>query len=193
MQGLVVSDSNMGMAELSLPTMRVRRSFLAAMAEFRGEGRGSAGDETMIGDEIRQLGHWSSSTPDGFTRHLEWLLAQAREDSPRPEGHVPSTTLWWVEGEEYVGRIAVRHRLTPRLREVGGHIGYDVRPSARRRGHATAMLHAALPVAGNLGIESALVTCDVDNVASRKVIERNGGVLEDQRGDKLRFWVPTAD
>jgi predicted acetyltransferase len=36
------------------------------------------------------------------------------------------------------------------------------------------------------------VTCDVDNVASRKVIERNGGVLEDRRGDKLRFWVPTS-
>jgi predicted acetyltransferase len=75
---------------------------------------------------------------------------------------------------------------------MGGHIGYDVRPSARRRGHATAMLRAALPVARGLGIESALVTCDEDNVASRKVIEANGGVFEDQRGDKLRFWIPTA-
>jgi predicted acetyltransferase len=101
--------------------------------------------------------------------------------------------MWWVEQDEYLGRIAVRHRLTAQLREVGGHIGYDVRPSARRRGHATAMLRAALPVVRSLGINSALVTCDVDNVASRKVIERNGGVLEDQRGDKLRFWVPTTD
>jgi predicted acetyltransferase len=100
--------------------------------------------------------------------------------------------MWWVHDEEYLGRIAVRHRLTPQLREVGGHIGYDVRRSARRRGHATAMLRAALPIARRLGIESALVTCDVDNYASRKVIERNGGVLGDQRGDKLRFWVPTA-
>jgi predicted acetyltransferase len=91
-----------------------------------------------------------------------------------------------------LGRIAIRHRLTPQLREVGGHIGYDVRPSARRCGRATAMLRAALPVARTLGIESALVTCDVDNVASRTVIERNGGMLEDQRGDKLRFWVPIS-
>jgi predicted acetyltransferase len=105
---------------------------------------------------------------------------------------VPSTTLWWDEGEAYLGRIAIRHRLTPHLREVGGHIGYDVRPSARRHGHATAMLRGTLPVARLLGIESALVTCDVDNVASRKVIEGNGGILEDQRGDKLRFWVPTS-
>jgi predicted acetyltransferase len=54
------------------------------------------------------------------------------------------------------------------------------------------MLRAALPVARGLGIDSALLTCDVDNVASRKVIESNGGVLEDQRDDKLRFWVPTG-
>jgi predicted acetyltransferase len=180
------------MAELITPTVRVRRSFLAAMNEFRSEGRGSSTDQTMIGNEIRRFGDSWTTAPDGFPRYVEWLVAQAHEDSPRPEGHVPSTTLWWVEGDEYLGRIAVRHRLTPQLREVGGHIGYDVRPSARRRGHATALLQAALPVAHSIGIESALLTCDVDNVASRKVIEHNGGVFEDQRGDKLRFWVPTC-
>jgi predicted acetyltransferase len=74
---------------------------------------------------------------------------------------------------------------------MGGHIGYDVRPSARRRGYATAMLRDALIVARRLGIESALVTCSVDNVGSRTVIERNGGVLEDERSGKLRFWLPT--
>jgi predicted acetyltransferase len=62
-------------------------------------------------------------------------------------------------------------------------------PSARLRGHATAMLAAALPVARSLGVTDVLITCDTDNVASRKVIEANGGVLEDQRGGKLRFWV----
>jgi len=78
------------------------------------------------------------------------------------------------------------------LRKVGGHIGYDIRPSARRHGHATAMLRAALAVAHRLNINPALLTCDTDNLGSRKVIERNGGVLEDQLGDKLRFWVPTS-
>jgi predicted acetyltransferase len=186
------SGTNVAMAELSPPTVRVRRSFLAAMAEFRDEGRGDPADKTMIGSEIREFGHAWSSTPDGFTTYVQWLLAEALEESPRPDGYVPSTTLWWVDGEDYLGRIAIRHRLTAQLCEVGGHIGYGVRPSARRRGYATAMLRAALPVARALGIESALVTCDVDNVASRKVIERNGGVLEDRRGDKLRFWVPTS-
>jgi predicted acetyltransferase len=177
------------MAWLSEPVVGVRESFLAAMREFAAEGRGAPTDRTMVGDEIRDhAATWSS--PDGFAGYVRQLRGQAAEDAPRPEWFVPCTTLWWVEGTDYLGRIAVRHRLTDRLLEVGGHIGYDVRPTARRRGHATAMLAAALPVAAGLGIESALVTCDSDNVGSRRVIEANGGVLEDERGGNLRFWVP---
>ena len=192
MRRLGWSGTNVGMPDLSPPTGRVRRSFLAAMDEFRAEGRGVAADQSMIGHEIREFGPTWSGTPDGFTAYVDWLRGLAEEDSPRPEGHVPSTTLWWVDGEDYLGRIAIRHRLTPHLLEVGGHIGYDVRPTARRRGHATAMLAAALPVARTLGIEKALVTCDIDIVASRKVMEHNGGVLEDRRAGKLRFWLPTS-
>lgn len=180
------------MPVLSPPTVHVRQSFIAAMAEFRGEGRGGPTDHSMIGSEIRAFGQSWTSVPAGFETFVDRLRAQSSEDSPRPDGYVPSTTLWWIEGAVYLGRIAIRHRLTPQLHEVGGHIGYDVRPSARRRGHATAMLRDALPVARLLGIDSALVTCDVDNVASRRVIESNGGILEDQRGGKLRFWVPTS-
>ena len=178
-------------AELSQPIIGVRVSFLAAMAEFRAEGRAGATDDSMIGREHRQWGEtWS--TERGFAAYVAWLRAQTLEESRRPEGFVPSTTLWCVDGAEYLGRVAIRHRLTQHLLDVGGHIGYDVRPSARRRGHATAMLSAALGVAAGLGIERALLTCDVDNLASRGVIERNGGVLEDRRGDKLRFWLPTG-
>ena len=94
--------------------------------------------------------------------------------------------------DTYLGRINLRHHLNEGLSEIGGHIGYDVRPTARRRGHATAMLAAALPRAAELGIDQALVTCDAENTASRKVIEANGGVLEDERGGTLRYRVPTA-
>lgn len=179
------------MPELVRPTTKVRESFLAAMAEFRAEGRGGADDDTMIGSEHRAYGAtWD--TPEGFAAYVSALRADAEEDTPRPEWRVPCTTLWWVEGADYLGRLAIRHRLTEHLLEVGGHIGYDVRPTARRRGHATAMLRAALPIAARLGIEKALVTCDTDNVASRKVIESAGGVFEDERSGKLRFWVPTS-
>jgi predicted acetyltransferase len=145
----------------------------------------------MIGHEVsRYASRWAD--PAVFSEYVGWLCAQAQEDSPRPAGFVPSTTLWWVSDNEYLGRIAIRHRLTPRLRDYGGHIGYDIRPSARRHGHATAMLAAALPAAHALGIDPALITCDEDNIASRKIIETNGGTLEDQRGVKLRFWLPTS-
>ena len=169
----------------------VHASFLAAMEEFQAEGRGGSDDPTMLGREIREhAGRWAD--PAEFASYVAWLRADAREESPRPEGHVPATTLWWIDGREYLGRLTIRHRLTPHLRDVGGHIGYDVRPSARKRGHATGMLAAALPVARGLGIDRVLVTCDDHNIASRKVIEANGGVLEDQRGVKLRYWLPTS-
>ena len=127
-----------------------------------------------------------------FAAWVDELIDDARAGSPRPDGFVPSTNLWWVEGEQYLGRVQIRHRLTPFLREFGGHIGYYVVPGERRRGHATAILAAALPVAAALGIECALVTCDVDNTASRRTIETNGGLFQDQRGPKLRYWVPTG-
>jgi predicted acetyltransferase len=129
---------------------------------------------------------------EGLAGYVDQLLADTREGTPRPAGYVPSTHLWWVEGTSFLGRVHVRHRLTPVLREVGGHVGYHVVPPHRRRGHATAMLAASLPIAQALGIECLLITCDADNVGSRKVIETNGGLLQDQRGDKLRFWVPTG-
>lgn len=177
------------MPELIVPDVRVHQSFLAAMAEFRAEGRGGPHDGTMIGREVREhSGSWEEA--DGFAAYTAALRSEAWGQN-LPPGFVPSTTLWWVDGPAYLGRIAIRHELTDLLREVGGHIGYDVRPSARRRGHATAMLRAALPTAHDLGIESVLITCDVDNVASRKVIEGNGGVFEDERHGKLRYWVAT--
>jgi predicted acetyltransferase len=179
------------MARLIRPDTRVQKSFLAAMAEFQAEGRGDADDHTMVGGEIR--GHRATwDTAEGFARYVEELRAEALEETPRPAIYVPSTTLWWVAGDEYLGRIAIRHRLNANLLELGGHIGYDVRPTARRRGHATAMLRAALPVARDLGIDRVLVTCDLDNVGSRKVIENNDGVMEDIRDGKRRYWVATG-
>lgn len=179
------------MPRLLPPGTGVHASFLAAMKEFQAEGRGGADDNSMVGREIYEnASRWDD--PVEFAAYVRRLRADALEESPRPQGHVPSTTLWWVAGKEYLGRLAIRHRLTARLRIVGGHIGYDVRPSARRRGHATAMLAAALPIARGMGIDRVLLTCDEDNIGSRKVIEANGGVRDDESGGVLRYWVPTS-
>ncbi|WP_231687191.1 GNAT family N-acetyltransferase [Arthrobacter alpinus] len=66
-----------------------------------------------------------------------------------------------------------------------------MRPSARRRGHASKALNDALPVARELGISRVLVTCDEDNAGSRATIEKNSGVYEDSRNGKRRYWINT--
>lgn len=175
------------MPDLVLPTTSVRESFLEAMDEFVAEGA----DNTQTAAWIEHNAPaWRE--PEAFATFVEAVRADALEDTPRPGHHVPCTTLWWVEGPHYLGRLAIRHRLNEFLLDVGGHIGYDVRPTRRREGHATAMLRESLAWARGLGIESALVTCDDDNVGSIRVIEAVGGVLEDVRGEKRRYWVPTS-
>jgi predicted acetyltransferase len=180
------------MPALILPTSQVRESFLAAMAEYRAEGRGRPGDTSNVGHDIRTFGSvWS--VPAEFERFVAKVRAQALEDTPRPTSYVPTTTLWWVDQVSYLGRLTIRHRLAPGpIGERNGHIGYDVRPSARRRGNATAMLAASLPIAADLGLKTVLLTCDASNIASRRTIERNGGVRADPIDDKLRFWIPTV-
>jgi predicted acetyltransferase len=115
-----------------------------------------------------------------------------------PEDHVPASFYVGVVDGIIVGRLSLRHGLNDFLRLIGGHIGYAVRPTQRGHGYAKEMLRQSLPLAAALGIEQALVTCDVDNVASRKVIEANGGVferiIEDPTGGapKRRYWIRTG-
>jgi predicted acetyltransferase len=167
--------------ELIAPMTTVHRSWLEALMEPEYEPRWA---EDLDLDKL--------ADPAAFESYVHAQRAQADEDTPRPRGWVPATYLWYVDGPLFIGRLSIRHRLTPWLYDYGGHIGYDVRPSTRRRGHATAMLRDALPWCSDLGIDPVLVTCDVDNVASRKVIESAGGKFEDERDGKLRFWVPAS-
>jgi predicted acetyltransferase len=186
------------MIRLDRPHVRVHQSYLEAHEEFGGAQRDGDGDWVEAADDGGYPGiTWTLEelqSPDGFARFVQWRLDRARDDAPRPTGHVPATFYWVVDDADpatYLGSVSVRHALTPFLLEVGGHIGYSVRPGARRRGVATEALRLVLPHAAALGIDPALLTCDVDNIASAKVIEANGGVLEDVRGDKKRYWVPT--
>lgn len=179
------------MPMLITPRSALRNTFLEAVREYKGEGRGSASDDSLLGHQIRL---WEDrwATQAGFDEYVRALIADTRPETPRPVGMVPTTTLWFVDGDTWLGRLSIRHQLTPRLMEWGGTIGYDIRPSARNRGHGRAMLRAALPHAWGLGFDPVLVTCDADNTASRKVIEASGGVFEDKRGDKLRYWIATS-
>ena len=151
------------------------------MAEEFGRDRidgGAMGSQTV--DELRD--------PDVFAAWVAMLLDNERGDNV-PEGMVASTTRWVAVDGRLVGFLSVRHELNDFLRELGGHIGYAIRPAERGQGYATAATTLALAECRRLGIDRVLVTCDETNLASARVIERNGGVLEDVRGGKRRYWV----
>jgi predicted acetyltransferase len=157
------------MPSFASPHPRYQRSFLASVQEILDAHEGDHWTGlTIFGEEAYMVEELA--VPAAFAAFAQRLRNLAQLETRRPEGKVPETLLWWVDGDEYLGRLSIRHELTDALREFGGHIGYVVRPSARRQGHARAMLAAALPIARDLGIDPALLTCDADNVGSRRVI-----------------------
>jgi predicted acetyltransferase len=160
--------------------MRVHASFVQALGEYHAEGRYEHLDPGRLAHAAR------------FRRYLDELRAAADADTHRDAGLVPQSTLWLVDGQEYLGRLSIRHALTDRLRIEGGHIGYEIRPTQRRHGYATVMLGMGLPIANGLGIDPALLTCDATNIASQRVIEANGGLLAETGDGISRFWLPTS-
>lgn len=130
---------------------------------------------------------------DSWESYLERLDRARGWDGVAP-GRVPATLLVAEVEGEIVGRVSIRHELNDMLLQLGGHIGYGVRPQHRRHGYATEMLRQSLIVTRALGIDPVLVTCDEGNAASSTVIERCGGVLEnivDVPGapSKRRYWI----
>ncbi|CAH0327596.1 GNAT family N-acetyltransferase [Microbacterium sp. Bi128] len=172
------------MPRLIAPDVIYHSSWLEGSAEFDGAHRDGAGAEDWPLEELED--------DQSFRRFVDALVNDARPESPRKTGYVPCTYLWIVDGDTFLGSLAIRHELNDFLLNQGGHIGYSVRPSARRRGHAAAALANALPIARELGIARILLTCDEDNAGSRATIEKNGGVYEDSRNGKRRYWVGPA-
>jgi predicted acetyltransferase len=130
----------------------------------------------------------------GYLQHLQ----QFAQGINLPPGIVRETAYWGVDDATIVGTIRLRRQLNPALEEIGGHIGYEVRPSKRRRGYGTQLLALTLDQARRLGLERVLITCDVDNIGSARIIEKNGGLLQDQGFvagyDKpiSRYWIQLA-
>lgn len=166
------------MIELVFPTFDMEREALAYRQEFFDCGEG-----------------WIHGSA-GFSRaenYAEWI-EKINADITRDDGeHVSGTVYFAVDEGCIVGMIAIRHRLNDYLLRFGGHIGYGVRPSQRRKGYAARMLALALEKCRELGIGRALVTCDDDNVGSARTIEKNGGVLEnkvEEEGKLIRrYWI----
>jgi predicted acetyltransferase len=116
----------------------------------------------------------------GFAALVSRLVDQSDPTKPLDAGRVRCPYRWIVEGARVLGRIALRHASSDYVRWAG-HIGFGIRPSARRRGLATWTMALMLEEARGLGLGRVLAVCALDNVASVKTIVRYGEVFEGVR------------
>lgn len=174
------------MTALALPDVRLHESWAAAVLEFGSEQIHGSGS-WEVPEELR-----GAVTAEACRQVVDVLAERADPTLDQGPDRVVSDYFWITDGSgpaEVVGFIAVRHDLTEFLRQSGGHIGYSVRPSRRREGHAAAALELALDRLASLGVDRALLTADKDNVASQRTIERAGGVYEDSFELLRRYWI----
>jgi len=167
--------------ELIAPDVRLHAAWLESHAEW-GPGMHEDGFGLQQSDVVESA--------EGFAAWVRRLLDAAK---PAAEtGHAGCTFRWIVEGDRVLGGIALRHGLDAYVRRFG-HIGYGVRPSARRRGVATWALATILDEARVLKLDRVLLVCAADNIASAHTIERLDGVLEGIEGTELgrarRYWI----
>ncbi|QNO14159.1 GNAT family N-acetyltransferase [Alkalicella caledoniensis] len=134
-----------------------------------------------------------------YKNYDEWLL-KIKKDldiANIPTGRVPASTYFYIRNtdEKIIGMINIRHKLNEFTLQEGGHIGYSIRPTERKKGYATTLLKAGLIKCKELNIQNVLITCDKINVASAKVIMNNGGKLENEFFSDTynqivqRYWI----
>jgi predicted acetyltransferase len=160
------------------PTLSLRADFYSLAEEFLAEG------DQRYREAIADFA--------GFIQ----LCSDETVGRNLAPSRVPQSTFWLVRNEQRIlGCSRLRHTLNAFLEELGGHIGYDIRPSERRRGYGTQILRLTLDKARDLGLKRVLVTADSPNVASWRIIEKNGGVLHSEAlslhtGELLRkYWI----
>lgn len=165
---------------LAEPSRAYKETFLESLREFQAEGRALSLD-------------LNSLTTD-FAAYLQ-DLQDKKDRSKLPPHLVPASDFWLIDNDVYIGRLSLRHELNEALLTWGGHIGYEIRPSKRKRGYGKEILRLGLEKARERGLRRVLVTCDEDNVGSKKIIEYNGGKLENAISvegvpvRKLRYWI----
>ncbi|MEH1054722.1 GNAT family N-acetyltransferase [Micromonospora sp. CPCC 206171] len=171
------------MPELIVPTVRLHTAWLKAHTEW-GSGQHEDGFGLGQSDEVE--------SPVGFAAWVARLTGEADPAKAAGTGQAGCTYRWIVERDQVLGGIALRHGDSDHVRWAG-HLGYGIRPSARRRGLATWAVGRMLDEARVRGMDRLLVVCALDNAASMKTIERCGGIFEGTRdtpfGPARRYWI----
>lgn len=134
---------------------------------------------------------------NGHENYAAWLLGMQNRKTGKnlPAHFVRENFYLCYDGDDMVGVFSLKFELTPFLYNYGGHIGYAVKPSRRRRGFATEILKQGLKTAKAFGFDRMLLICDEDNVASEKTILKCGGKFEntlfdeDEQVNVKRFWI----
>lgn len=138
---------------------------------------------------------WDPYFPAKEECPIQFVERMLRRQNHPENQLVPETVFWAVANVLVVGRISLRHELKGNLHKIGGHIGYEVRPSCRRKGFATEMLRQVLLTSKAKEIGKLLLTCAPDNVASNKTIKTNGGQLTQKifvemvQADRNHYWI----
>jgi predicted acetyltransferase len=133
--------------------------------------------------------------PYDFHSMIEFLYSQDSEEKIMNDNWVPHSTYWLLnEADSIVAVVNIRHKLNHKLFNTGGHIGYGVRPSQRRKGYASMLLSLALQQTRRMGLSKVLVVCDKGNTGSERTIIKNGGRFEsefiEENGNVVRrFWI----
>lgn len=169
---------------LVYPEMEHKESFSSYYLEYTTDNL----KHNQVYLDLYEMGY------SNYEGYVEKLCMQ-REGKNLPEGWAPSHTLFLVNNGDIKGVIRIRMNLASEfLKNFIGHIGYDIRPSDRGTGYGFKILQLGLRKAKALGLEEILVLCSEENIASRKIIEQNGGKFEstiiDPDGEVLRrYWI----
>lgn len=174
----IMSDEQL---TLIAPTIKYKHQFLAMGAEFLEEGLPSS---------------WRY---EDCKKDFQWYVLCRKLNSKGkslPKSWVPWNEYWLLRSDDtLVGVSSLRHYLNEYLRNIAGHIGYQIMPSERKKGYGTEILRLTLQKAAQKKINPVLITCDEDNVGSIKIIEKNGGIFENtyfqdgMRAAKRRYWI----
>ncbi len=145
--------------------------------------------------EMYAVGEWDKP-PDVLAVQFDDILiklAAAKDPATAPPGVLPYEDFWLMEGDAWIGLLTLRREINEQFLRSGGHIGYVIRPSYRRRGYGTALLQLGLERARDYGLGHVLLTCDDANIGSWKVIEANCGHLENtilmDGVLRRRYWI----